>query len=455
MPPAALPGMILPTITAVWQTFSEPQSHVGLELAGGLVPLAILTASLAENRGRIGRGVAWLVGLTVVALTASMLPSMGVFRWSFRWLPLAHLALALASAEVATIHSPRLTAMVAVGLTACGVGWCFTGAGSIPAFDWHAIELCGIVIVWFFIALLLQRASWRHAAHLAEWLPVMVSACSLLTLFLRVPAYLAVPVAPLGENLLSAAPLDSQRLYVSAYFGDDIPTRRIGDGRTFGAALRPGNTSMLGDARTINGYSPIQAAGIATMLPFETHGQMFPLAWKWILGNALGPVDVFEVLGVDGIFVSRTAARLGVPPREYWEQVWEGGEGRLFHRRAGLPNAVSLFRASADAGGVPVKRNLSVRQRHRLEVVLSPEDDARLAVFSQPWHPGWEARLNSRPIPVEAYKKVALAVPIEPGASGRLELAYRPRAVMLGVPIASLTFIALLVWLLGYPAFGR
>ena len=64
-----------------------------------------------------------------------MLPSMGVFRWSFRWLPLVHLALVLAAAELASRRQPRQMPLVALGLTAGGGLWLLATGSSQPAFD--------------------------------------------------------------------------------------------------------------------------------------------------------------------------------------------------------------------------------------------------------------------------------------------------------------------------------
>lgn len=450
VPAAALPGLAVPTVATVWETFFQAQQHVGLELAGALVPLAILLAGCMDRRGRVGRNVMWLLGLAGFGLLAAMLPSMGVFRWSFRWLPLFHLALALAAADLASRRLPRLTAGVAAGLVAAGGAWLLASGGSLPNYDWHAAELGVIVLAWAADAFLLKRFAWRPGRAVAAWLPAVVAAGSLMALFLRVPPNLAVPVAPLGENLLATAPLEENRLYLSAYFFDDIPTRPTGDRRTFGAALRPGNTAMFAGVQTVNGYSPIHAAGIARMLPFETHGILFPQGWAWILQHALKAGEVFDILGVDGVFVSRAAAELGLPPADEWAKVWSGREGDVYHRKQAALQAASLISPATKPGERPEKLPLSLHRRHRLEATLPAGTGPRLLVFPRPWHPGWQATLDGRPLEVVAFKNVALAVPLPPGAAGRLALAYRPRAVVYGGPIAVATLIGLLGWLVGF-----
>ena len=455
VPPTALPALVMPTVTAVWDTFVDTRRHVSLELAGGLVPLAILGAGLVEQRGRLNRQVCWLLGLAGVALAAAMLPSMGVFRWSFRWLPLVHLALVLAAAELASRRQPRQMPLVALGLTAGGGLWLLATGGSQPAFDWHAAELLVIALAWVGDAAIFSRVNWRHAAAVTAWLPAVVAAGSLLALFLRVPPNLAVPVAPLGENLVAASPLEPDRLYLSAYFGNDIPTRPEGDSRQFGAAIRPGNTAMLAGVRTINGYSPIHTAGIARMLPFETHGFIELEGWAWILEHALGPGQIFDQLGVDGLVVSTTAARVGSPPPGEWQQVWQAEEATLFHRRTAVSNTASLIRSTDPAGQRPEKLPLAAAGRHQLAVDVSAADQTRLVVFARPWYPGWRATLAGQPVAVEAFQRAGLAVRLGPGQQGRLQLVYRPNGFMVGGPIALATFIGLLGWLVGFHRASR
>jgi len=455
MPPTALPALVVPTVTAVWETFFDTRRHVSLELAGGLVPLAILGAGLLEQRGRLDRQVCWLLGLAGVALTAAMLPSMGVFRWSFRWLPLFHLALVLAAAELASRRRPRQTPVVALGLVAGGGLWLLATGGSQAEFDWHAAELLVIVVAWVGDALIFQRLNWRHTAAVTAWLPAVVAAGTLTALFLRVPPNLAVPVAPLGENLLAATPLEPDRLYLSAYFGNDIPTRPQGDSRRFGAAIRPGNTAMFAGVRTINGYSPIHPAGIARMLPFETHGFLSPEGWAWVLRHALGPGEVFDQLGIDGLIVSSTAAQVGLPPAAEWQQVWQTEEARLFHRKAAGLNAATLLRSNDPAGQRPEKLPLAVARRQRLAVDIPAEGQARLVIVDRPWHAGWRATIDGSPATVVAFEQVGLAVRLAPGQQGRLELAYEPAGFMIGGPIALATLVCLLGWLAGLPRASR
>ena len=92
--------------------------HTAGELACGLVSPVALIAGLIILRRALLRRISWELGLLVIALILCMLPTAGVFRWSFRWLPLVHLVLALCAAEslqlffVARVFRTRLDASV-------------------------------------------------------------------------------------------------------------------------------------------------------------------------------------------------------------------------------------------------------------------------------------------------------------------------------------------------------
>ena len=100
VPPSALPGFVLPSWTVNWADFSSRSlSHAATELACGLVPPAALLWGLIFHGREFVRKIRWELGLLIVVCALSMLPSAGVFRWSFRWLPFLHLIMALCAAE--------------------------------------------------------------------------------------------------------------------------------------------------------------------------------------------------------------------------------------------------------------------------------------------------------------------------------------------------------------------
>ena len=101
-------GFIWPGWTVNWANFSNVYApHTAVELACGTVPPLALLAGLFGRRGEFVRRMKWELGLLALVLVISMLPSANVFRWSFRWLPLIHLVLALVAAEALTATPPR------------------------------------------------------------------------------------------------------------------------------------------------------------------------------------------------------------------------------------------------------------------------------------------------------------------------------------------------------------
>ena len=87
----------------------EAAPHTSAEMACGLVAPVALLAGLFRQRLSLVRRIKWDLALFLLVLIISMLPSANLFRWSFRWLPLVHLLLALCAAEALQLLelSPR------------------------------------------------------------------------------------------------------------------------------------------------------------------------------------------------------------------------------------------------------------------------------------------------------------------------------------------------------------
>src|SRR5207249_10221847 len=100
VPPAALPGLILPCWTVNWADFSSRYlPHTATELASGLVAPAALIAGLLWPGRVLVKQIKWELVLLLIVLLLCMIPSAGLFRWSFRWLPFFHLVLAICAGE--------------------------------------------------------------------------------------------------------------------------------------------------------------------------------------------------------------------------------------------------------------------------------------------------------------------------------------------------------------------
>src|SRR6059036_1786202 len=144
VPPAALPGLILPSWTVNWTDFSSrPVPHTATGLACGLVaPAALIAGFIWRGRMLISQ-IKWELVLLLVVLLLSMLPTAGLFRWSFRWLPFFHLVLAICAAEVLQM-TPR---SASVATTALGLVVLTT----IAMFILRATGTCALPLTWILL----------------------------------------------------------------------------------------------------------------------------------------------------------------------------------------------------------------------------------------------------------------------------------------------------------------
>jgi hypothetical protein len=406
VPFTALPGFILPNWTVNWTDFSSRlMPHTATELASGFVPPAALIAGLVFLRGALFRRLGWELGLLAVTLILCMLPTAGLFRWSFRWLPLVHVVMALCAAESLQLF-----------------------AESGPRFA-------------------------------RSWLPPIVAFAALLATYLWIPPNCGVPKYNLAQELTHAAPLDPQRLYLSIYPAPENAYRIELQPEPFGTIVRPGSTSMWGAVRFINGYSPIRPSGVAREFDSAIHGEISSARASAFLQHA-NPANnyILSVLGVDGIIIANEISEDPQPASE-WQLAITTDEGRVFHRVGeallqirSLTHIDSRFNEQftmADVSGVAARRN-------RLEAdVAVPEGSvsAMLAV-SRPFFRGYVARIGNRALKVESFRGLSPVIEVPPGLSGRLVIVYRPWWLIWGAAIATASLLAILACMIAAAA-GR
>jgi hypothetical protein len=390
VPPAALPGFFWPGWSVRWADFSTRLvRRPALELACGTVPPLALCAGLISLRGAFVRRMKWELALLAVVLLITMLPSAGVFRWSFRWLPLLHLVLALVAAEA--------------------------------------------------------LAEFRFAPRWGWLCPAVVFASLLGTYFL-LPTNTGVPKFHFSAGLTNPAPLDPARLYLSVYPPPEIADTAKNHPRPVGQVTRPGSTPMWAGLRFINGYSPIRGAGVGTAWAFYTHGEIDLGMASYLLGWKAGPNELLATLGVDGIIVARGLSLVPKPASE-WKFVFENNEGRIYNR---VGKALARVRAidlpNEKSGPATVRLLKDSRQEVRADVAV-PADGAPAAIlFSRPFFDGYAATLNDKKIAVESYHGLAPLVRLPPGAQGRLTMTYRPWWLIWGGAIA---IVSLAIFLIG------
>ncbi len=245
VPWSALPAMALPAVRAEWSGF-DGGPRPSIELSSGGLVLGLVIAAVVARRLALIRAVRWELGLLAVSAALMLAPSLAPMRWSFRWLPLFHLALGLMAGQAldqlaseATdstedrgrplARNPGVLAAV-ITLAVGALAFALRAADPTTA----AAVLGGWLALFALVALAWRRAPARRAAWLA---PVV-------TLLAQGIAMAAVdhpdnPRWAVDAQALSPGPFHADRLYLGLTTLDAL------EGDELDATLRPGNVPML------------------------------------------------------------------------------------------------------------------------------------------------------------------------------------------------------------------
>ena len=451
VPPAALPGLILPCWTVNWADFSNRYlPHAATELACGLVaPTAFIAGFIWHPRVFV-RQIKWELVLLLLVLFLCMIPTAGLFRWSFRWLPFFHLVLAICAAEVLHLRpGSRIPATAALALTAVtAIAMLILRTAGSHAFPltWIFLGLAGFWCLW---EILLRHSEFQ------KWAPVAITFLALLATYLYIPTNCGVPRYNFSQELLKPAPLDPARLYLSIYPWAEVTYCVANKPQPVGEVLRPGSTPMWAGLHFINGYSPIRPAGVAREFATTIHGEINPSVGSYLLNEQAGKDGELALLGVDGIVVARELD-ITPQPSSDWDLFVSTDEGRVFHRR-GAPFARVRSLNSIDSrpgqqfATATVSRIDDSRNRVEVDVDVPNGDCPALITFSRPYFRGYEARLGNRKLAVASYRGLFPIVEVPAGAQGRLALIYQPAWLILGGATAA---TCVLVFLLAFTLRG-
>ena len=443
-----LPGLAIPLWTVEWRRFEEVlDAHAAIELANGLAPTAIVVAAAVVLCKRFFVAFGWELGLLTLALAMSMLPGAGLFRFSFRWLPLFHLVLVLIAAGAHqhwreatgrrpgwTFHNLGAWAVLITGTT--GIAMALSGQlTSAPARNF-TLTFVAIGALWWALEAMLP-----HQRNLRAWLPVPVVLSTLFITYVRMDAHAAVAKFSLPEELNSPTPLSTDRLYLSLYQPPPLFYRTDQTDWLFGLTLRPGSTSMFAGVHLVNGYSPVAPAGIARLLEFGTHGNINPAKVEEIVLPESGPDGLLEELGIDGIIVAWDFKLPGQLQGD-WQVVQKWSDGYVYHRPQSLPHV----RARRTEGFAAAEIQVIENSRHRVvaEVISRDQTLPVALLFSRPFFPGYRASLDGQQLSVSAYRGLIPMLEIRAGRSGRVELRYRPMPLVVGESIAIASALVLL-----------
>jgi hypothetical protein len=442
VPHAALPAFILPCWTVNWSNFSSHYlPHTGTELACGLVaPVALIAGFIWHGRMLVLR-LKWELTLLVVVLVLATLPTAGLFRWSFRWLPFVHLILAICAAEVLQICpasstfakatadklTPAITAVAIVILTAAAMLAFHTNGSYAFPLTWIFL---GLGTLWCLLEFILRHSGFHG------WTPGVITFLVLLITYVCIPPNGGVPKYNLSQELLKPSPLDPHRLYLSIYPWAEQFYRIEEKPQPVGQILRLGSTSMWAGLRFINGYSPIRPAGVAREFHTAIHGEIDPTVAEYLLNDQAGADGELARLGVDGIVVMREMD-FASPPASEWEQVVSTDEGRMFHRR-GAPFARVRSVPSIDSRpneqfvSAKISRVNDSRNRVEADIDVPAGDQPTLLSFSRPYFRGYQAQLGNQKLTVSSYRGLFPLVEVPANAHGQLILVYRPSWLIWG-----------------------
>lgn len=445
LPLSALPGFVLPAWTTNWTDFSTRlMPHTAGELACGFVAPVALLFGLSRIGLPILRQIRWELALLGMLLVIAMLPSANVFRWSFRWLPFVHMTLALCAAHILQAYFLRRTrpsifeSPGAVGFIVASmatVAMIVTKATPPTGYLLAAITL-GLAVLWVAADSLPLRYQ-----TITRWMPPALTFVALLATYLCIPTNCGVPKYNLSQRLLSPAPLDPQRLYLSAYPSPEHTYRVDRRPGFIGDVVRPGSTSMWSALRLINGYSPIRPAGIAREYNFGIHGEIDSGVAQRLIEAEAGPDGQLAQLGVDGLIVA-PEMRLPAPPATEWKVASSSDEGTVYHRRgAPLPHVRSLTSIASRPNEQFVAASVTVRENSRNRVVadvtVPPGDQPALLSFSRAFFPGYRAHAGKAELTVSSHRGLFPIVAVPAGTAAQIVLNYRPRWLTAGLTCAA------------------
>jgi hypothetical protein len=445
VPWRALPGFILPCWTVNWADFSTRYvPHTAAELTCGLAAPAALTAGFLWRPRLLLRRIKWELLLLLVLLLLCMIPTAGVFRWSFRWLPFFHLVLALCAASALQLR-PRLaigsTSFLLLILITVPMSLFNIAGPNGPTLTWVYFEIGAI---WAVSELFLPITAMR------KWAPPVATFAILLATYFCVSPNCGVPKYNLSQGLLKPEPLDRQRLYLSVYPPPESDYRVEKKPRPFGELVRPGSTPMWAGVRFINGYSPILPAGVARDFDFRIHGEFNLHEAEYLLWSQSNESGLLAQLGVDGIIVAWDA-RISPALGPDWEFVDSTDEGAVYHR-IGEPLArvrsVTAIDSRPNQQFVSAKVSDIDETRNHVSAHVDVPNGASpaLLTFSRPFFRGYQARIGGEKLRVESYRNLFPIVEIPAGAHGHLTLIYRPWWLIAG---SAMSIICAGVWLCG------
>ena len=409
-----------------------------------------------RSREFVGAG---LITLAYLALTLG--PSkLWLFRWPLRVIEYFYLgvmvvfAVLLSQGLARSSMRPRL---VGTGLVLLALGW-LTWSQDPSALRRAALGTA-VVAALTVIAL---------AAHLVLRRTALVAVVAIA----GVGGVLALQVGVFGENASSRVwhvPSDVSALQERfadrdgrvMQFADLKPLQnkalrnegQIGKLEKQWETFLPGSMYHPAGVEAVNNYTGMGFLPFGKNFCMEYDGLTQPCGYRnlWKVGGS-GQPALADLMKLDTIVVQPELAE-GVSPGEGWVEESADEKVIVLRHEGEQPYAGSELSWAPDdveIGGAETQNSL-----HEWIDVISADDGGQL-VFSMLSWPGWEADLDGKPLTVGRSDIGLLTVALPPGASGRVDLTYRPPGLTLGLAGAGVgTVLGLVLALIGWRARRR
>lgn len=379
-------------------------------------------------RELVGAGV-----ITVVFMALTLGPSkLWLFRWPLRVIEYFYLgvlvvvAVLLSHGLARTSARPRLVASALVVAAMGYLAW-----AQDPASLRRAV--LGTAVVAVLGVLLL-------AAHL-----VLRSTAAVVAVAVAgVGVVLTMQVAVIGENASSRVwhvPSDVSELQADfsdrdgrvMQFADLKPLQkkgRIAELERQWDTYLPGSMYHPAGVEAVNNYTGMGFLPFTRTFCMEYDGLTQPCGYRnlWKVGGP-GQPPLADLMKLDTIVVQRSLAQ-GVTPGPGWSQAGRDGDAIVLRHDGEQPYPGSEL--SWASSGIDVADAETVSDLHE-RVRLEGADEAGQLVFSMLAWPGWSADLDGKELEVGRTQVGLLTVDVPAGASGTLDLTYRPPGLAVGL----------------------
>lgn len=394
-----------------------------------------------------------LVGLglvTVAYLALTLGPSkLWLFRWPLRVIEYFYLGVMVVFAVLLSQGLARSTMrprLAATGLVVVALGW-LTWSQDPEALRRAALGTA-VVAALTVVAL---------AAHLVLRRTALVA----LVAMGGVGAVLALQVGVYGENASSRlwhVPSNVAALQADfadhtgrvMQFADLKPLQNKGQIRKleqqWQGSFLPGSMYHPAGVQAVNNYTGMGFLPFTRTFCMEYDGLTQPCGYRnlWKAGGS-GQPPLADLMKLDTIVVQPEMAQ-GVQPGEGWSVDSETDRMVLLRHDGEQPWAGSELSWASD--GVEVASARTRSDLHESVEVTSTADDAEL-VFSMLAWPGWSAELDGKALRTGRTDAGLLTVSLPAGASGTVDLTYRPPGLALGMAGAgagTVIGLGLLLW---------